>query len=159
MVSPGYGANINVAPTGVTIKRAWLDDPTRLTISFDGSLCPSGAGGKIQQSQQQQVDCTNAGAVIVHLKQIRRVNFPNLLSSDSGTLLSLVADGSDGRKLYQFRVIPTEQEAPYTTVMIKPETERKQPLIFTSPAPSAVPQSPSPEAPGTPLNNSAPVIP
>lgn len=159
LVAPGYGANINVAPTGAVVKRAWLDDPTRIAISFDGSLCPTGVDQSGEQ-QSGQGACANAGATVIHLKQIKRIDFPNLLSSDSGTLLSLVADGPDGRKLYQFRVIPTDKEASYTTVTIRPESDRPTPLIFNSPAPQQTP-SPAPSSVYENLDNSkeAPVIP
>lgn len=38
-VAPGYGLNINLIPTGEVVKKAWIDDPSRITLSFDGNLC------------------------------------------------------------------------------------------------------------------------
>ena len=88
-VYPGYGLNLNFIPTGEVIKKAWIDDPGRIALSFDGCL-----------SSHSGQSCTSSGATVVHLRQIKPINFPHLPSSPSGgTLLTLIAEGTNGRKL------------------------------------------------------------
>jgi len=105
----GYGLNLNFIPTGEMIKKVWLDDPSRITLSFDGELCQSDA------------NCTHQGATVIHLKQIEEINFPNIPQSATGaTLLTVITEGESGRNLYQFKVKPAFGEPDYTTVNIKP---------------------------------------
>lgn len=40
-VAPGVGLNISFIQTGEFVKKAWIDDPSRITLSFDGTLCQS----------------------------------------------------------------------------------------------------------------------
>lgn len=120
-VSPGQGLNINFIPTGETIKKAWIDDPSRIALSFDGNLC--------QRSGSDQQECTNEGATVIHLRQIKPIDFPNLPRSSTGsTLLTLVGEGTDGRRLYQFKVVPTSSEPEYTSITIKPDSEKPTPV-------------------------------
>ena len=111
-LSPGYGLVINFLPVGETIVKAWLDDPSRIALSFDGELCQDGAS------------CTNTGANVIHLKQIQPLDLPYITHSPTGeTLLTLLAEGAQGRKLYQFTIIPTNSAPEYTAINIVPETE------------------------------------
>lgn len=120
-VAPGHGLNINLIPTQEVVKKAWIDDPSRITLSFDGNLC--------QPSNEQQ-ECTNEGASVVHLRQIKPIDFPHLPRSSSGsTLLTLVTQGVEGRRLYQFKVVPIAKEAKYTTITITPNPEKLAPLV------------------------------
>ncbi len=122
-VYPGYGLNLNFIPTGEVIKKAWIDDPGRIALSFDGCL-----------SSHSGQNCTSSGATVVHLRQIKPINFPHLPSSPSGgTLLTLIAEGTNGRKLYQFRILPASGEPEYTALTIIPDSERPQPLLPTRP--------------------------
>jgi hypothetical protein len=106
----GYGLNINFIPTGQIIQKVWLDDPSRITLSFDGQLC--------QPINEQ--NCTNKGATVIHLKQIEKIEFPNIPQSATGaTLLTIITEGNLGRNLYQFKVRPAFGEPEYTTVNIK----------------------------------------
>lgn len=128
-VSPGQGLNINFIPTGETIKKAWLDDPSRIALSFDGTLCQSST-----TNDSQQTNCNNEGATVIHLRQIKSIDFPNLpRSSDGSTLLTLVAQGANGRKLYQFKVVPISSESEYTTIAIKPDSENSNPEFSRTP--------------------------
>lgn len=131
-VSPGYGLNINLIPTGEVVKKAWIDDPSRIALSFDGNLC--------QWRGDRQQSCSNEGATVVHLRQIQAIQFQNLPRSRSGgTLLTLIAEGASGRKVYQFRVAPTSGEPKYTALIVKPDSERstpafnRVPLVVSSP--------------------------
>ena len=122
-VYPGYGLNINFIPTGEVIKKAWIDDPGRIALSFDGCL-----------SSHSGQNCTSSGATVVHLRQIKPINFPHLPSSPSGgTLLTLIAEGTNGRKLYQFRILPASGEPEYTALTIRPDSERPQPVLPNRP--------------------------
>jgi hypothetical protein len=38
-VAPGLGLNLNLISTGEVVEKAWIDDPSRITLSFDGNLC------------------------------------------------------------------------------------------------------------------------
>lgn len=126
-VAPGVGLNINLIPTGEVVKKAWIDDPSKIALGFDGDLC-------VSQHTNQQRECTNSnGATVVHLRQIKLINFPALTRSTSGvTLLTLVAEGATGRKLYQFKVVPTNSEPKYTTVTITPNPPQLEALAPTS---------------------------
>ncbi len=122
-VYPGYGLNLNFIPTGEVIQKAWIDDPGRIALSFDGCL-----------SSHSGQNCTSSGATVVHLRQIKPINFSHLPSSPSGgTLLTLIAEGINGRKLYQFRILPASGEPEYTALTIIPDSERPQPLLPTRP--------------------------
>ena len=122
-VYPGYGLNLNFIPTGEVIKKAWIDDPGRIALSFDGCL-----------SSHSGQSCTSSGATVVHLRQIKPINFPHLPSSPSGgTMLTLIAEGTNGRKLYQFRILPASGEPEYTALTIRPDSERTQPVLPNRP--------------------------
>ena len=112
-LSPGYGLVINFLPVGETVVKAWLDDPSRIALSFDGELCQDGA------------NCTNTGANVIHLKQIQPINIPYITHSSTGeTLLTLIAQNMEGqRKLYQFTITPTNSVPEYTAINVVPETE------------------------------------
>ena len=134
-VAPGLGLNLNLISTGEVVKKAWIDDPSRITLSFDGNLCQP-------MSDNQPASCSDeGGATVVHLRQIKPIDFPALPRSKSGvTLLTLVAEGETGRKLYQFKVAPIAGEPKYTTVTIVPNPEKLTPVAparLLSPTPTA----------------------
>ncbi len=120
-VAPGYGLNINLIPTGEVVKKAWIDDPSRITISFDGNLCQGG-------TEQQQ--CNNEGATVIHLRQIQPIAFPSLpRSAGGGTLLTLITEGNQGRKIYQFKVMPVSGTPKYTVLNVSSESPANTPLL------------------------------
>lgn len=116
-VAPGYGLNINLIPTGEVVKKAWIDDPSRIVLSFDGNLCQSSGDS----------ECNNEGATVIHLRQIKPIAFPDLpRSPGGGTLLTLITEGgSEGRKIYQFKVVPTSGQPKYTVLSISPDIEQQ----------------------------------
>ncbi|WP_250126335.1 hypothetical protein [Chroococcidiopsis sp. CCMEE 29] len=146
-VSPGYGLNINLIPTGEVVKKAWIDDPSRIALSFDGNLC--------QWKSEQQQSCSNEGATVVHLRQIQPIQFQNLPRSRSGgTLLTLIAEGASGRKVYQFRVVPASGEPKYTALIVKPDSERPRPVLDRMPTIiTSAPQHPQSAAPNRQLGS------
>ncbi|MGH2416425.1 MAG: hypothetical protein ACRDEA_22575, partial [Microcystaceae cyanobacterium] len=87
----GSGLNL-LMPDGETIQKVWLDDPSRLTVDFDTPLC---SGSR---------DCSHSGgASAIHLRRINPINF-SALPKSSSTLLTVIAQGSQGRKRYLFRL-------------------------------------------------------
>lgn len=127
-VAPGYGLNINLIPTGEIVKKAWIDDPSRITLSFDGHLC---------QGATQQ--CNNEGATVIHLRQIKPIQFPDLpRSAGGGTLLTLITEGSQGRKIYQFKVMPISGIPKYTVLNVSSENPYNTPLLPRRNAPLMV---------------------
>ena len=117
-VSPGHGLNINFIPTGEIIRKAWIDDPSQIALSFDGDLC--------QWSGNQEQQCTNTGASVIHLRQIKPIKFPNLPRSANGsTLLTVITNGAQGPKLYYFQIEPASASSKpqYTALNIKPDSE------------------------------------
>lgn len=119
-VWPGYGTNLNLIPTGETIKKAWIDDPSRVAVDFDTDLC-SGTS-----SQDGGGKCSG-GATVVHLRQIQGLKFPGLTTAPN-TLLTLVTEGAGGRRLYQFQVVPASGKPEYHTLTIMPDS-RGTPFI------------------------------
>jgi hypothetical protein len=104
----GSGTNIDFTRTGETIQRAWLDDPSLLTIDFDGSLCSRNAGN----------DCGD-GVSIIHLRRVVGIRFPNLPTTVS-TLLTVVTQSHRGKKIYLFNVGYGAGTPGYATVAITP---------------------------------------
>ncbi|PSB41593.1 hypothetical protein C7B80_30205 [Cyanosarcina cf. burmensis CCALA 770] len=103
------GLNINFIPTSEVVKKVWLDDPSRLGVDFDGTLCVSEAE-----------NCSDTGATVIHLRRINPIKFPQLPKTQA-TLLSIVTQGEDGAKnLYQFHVTYGQGKAQYATVNISP---------------------------------------
>ncbi|MEO0537715.1 MAG: hypothetical protein AAF215_28115 [Cyanobacteria bacterium P01_A01_bin.123] len=102
---PGYGVNLNFRPTGETIHRVWLDDPSQVTLDFDDPGCADlGEPG-------------SCAATVIHLRRINPLEFPELPASDSTLLTVLTA-----QNLYEFRLtFPTSGTATYTTLEIQPE--------------------------------------
>lgn len=112
----GAGANLSLIPTGEIIKKVWLDDPSQITLDFDGPMCmPVGAlGGS---------SCEDSAATVIHLRRIHPLKFPNLPRTKS-TLLSVISQTSSGeRKLYQFRVAYGSGAPQYHTVSIYPDVQ------------------------------------
>lgn len=100
-VWPGSGANLDFSRLGLRIYRAWLDDPSKLTIDFDA---PLDAGG----------------AQVVHLRRISGVAFQGLPSTPA-TLLSVVArDASGTAHLFQFPIAYGSGPADYSTIAVVP---------------------------------------
>ncbi len=114
MVPPGMGLNLSLIQTEETIKKAWLEDPSRITIDADGSLCSA--------LESETESCNDSGAKVLHLKQIKPLNFPQLPPSPQGTLLSLVTEAPSGsREIYHFQIKYGLANPQYHTVRIIPE--------------------------------------
>ena len=100
----GHGVSLDFRPAQETIRKAWLDDPSQVTIDFDDATC---------QSTNQQRSCA---ASVIHLRRIRPLKFPNLPATAT-TLLTVMSD----RALYSFRLtFPNSGSPRYSTVTIQP---------------------------------------
>lgn len=112
---PGYGTNLNLIPTGEMIKKAWLDDPSLVAIDFDECFSRSGEGQAITAGD-------NCRTTVIHLRQITGGTFPGQTSSENATtLLTLIAEGAQGKKLYQFKVEIGKGMPQYNTLTIYPD--------------------------------------
>lgn len=123
----GAGANLNFIPTGEIIKKVWLDDPSQISLDFDGPMCIMGSNGT-------QKDCSDSGATVIHLRRIHQLKFVNLPRTAT-TLLSVVTTMPSGeRKLYQFRVAYGTGNPQHHTIAIYPDPSatdsRRQPSFI-----------------------------
>lgn len=119
----GYGTNISFIQSGETIKKVWLDDPSRVALSFDGPMCMGlGSGG--------EGNCANSSASVIHLKRIKALKFENIPSSGSGTLLTVITEGAAGRKLYQFKIVYGTGQPSYNTLKIIPDAPTIPPQSY-----------------------------
>ncbi|MFN6572018.1 MAG: hypothetical protein RMY31_033440 [Dendronalium sp. ChiSLP03b] len=120
----GYGLTINFIPTGEVIKQVWIGDPSRIGFTSNGDLCSK------SNSNNESSECTNTGATVLFLRQIKPVNFPHMTSSaDGSTQITVITNGPDGHKQYQFKLIPATGQPAYTSLVIKPDSERPAPLL------------------------------
>jgi hypothetical protein len=87
----GHGVTLDFRPTGQTIRRAWLDDLSKVTLSFDDADCGA-----------EQGDCA---ASVIHLRRINPLVFPNLPATET-TLLTVLTDS----EIYLFRLTFPESE-------------------------------------------------
>jgi len=109
IVWSGSGTNLDFTQTGEKIQRAWLDDPSKITIDFDTPLC----------SGNSESSCNKAGASVVHLRRIVGVQFPTLPSTAT-TLLTIVTQASSGQKVYLFKVAIGQGHPNYASIAIAP---------------------------------------
>jgi hypothetical protein len=110
----GTGTNISFIPMNETIQKVWLGDPSGLTFDLDSPLCGSG---------QQTGDCKESNAMVINLRAIQRLKFPNLPQAQT-TLLSIVTKTIAGeRKLYHFRVSPIAGQPEYAAVIVNPDAD------------------------------------
>ncbi|MFB2920195.1 MULTISPECIES: hypothetical protein [Aerosakkonema] len=116
-ISSGYGLNISFIPTGEIIEKVWLDDPSWLTTDVDG--CLEGLSTN---------NCDKPGATVLHLRRIQQLNFPGLAQSPlKSTLLTLVTRGTQGRRVYVFRIQlnrPSRTPPQYHTVEVVQDTQQ-----------------------------------
>ena len=107
-VWPGYGTNLSLIPTGEVVRKAWLDNPSRIVLDSDGGL--TGGGGQ------------NSGSQVLHLKQIQPLDIPGITKAPS-TMLTLIVDGPSGKKIYQFQVIVAKGSPQYHTLSVLPNSK------------------------------------
>jgi hypothetical protein len=120
-LSPGYGVNISFIPTGETVEKVWFDNPSFATLDVDG--CLSGLSER---------KCERSGATVLHLRRINPLTIPRLPKTNS-TLLTAIASGSSGRRVYLFRVAMGSTSTPqYHTIEITPPTNTSNATRYRS---------------------------
>ena len=116
----GMGLSLNFSGTGEGIVKAWLDDPSRLTLDFDPPLC----------SSQGNSRCGD-GATVIHLRRIQPLKFSHLPTT-SITLLTVVTEAQGTRKVYYFNVGYGSGKARYVAVNVntdpRPVIQQRQSL-------------------------------
>ena len=110
------GTNLSFIPAGEVIKKVWLNDPSQVTMDFDGPVCMQ-FGPKPNASSG---DCKNSAANVIQLRRIPKLNIPGLANT-SNTLLTVVTEAQGRNKLYTFRVIYGTDNPEYHTLAIFPD--------------------------------------
>ncbi|MEH2323067.1 MAG: hypothetical protein V7K32_05750 [Nostoc sp.] len=106
------GTNLSFIPAGEVIKKVWLNDPSQVTIDFDGPVCM-----QFGQNNSSGGDCKNSSANVIQLRRIQKLDIPGLPPT-SNTLLTVVTEGQGRNKLYTFRVIYKTDNPEYHTLAV-----------------------------------------
>ena len=109
-LSPGYGVNISFIKSGEIIEKVWLDNPTFASLDVDGCLSTEGR------------ECDKEGATVIHLRRIKPLKVPQLINSNT-SLLTVIAKGKSGRKVYLFKVKMGDKTPTNHTLEIIPSTK------------------------------------
>ncbi len=115
-ISYQQGTNLNFIPSGEIIKKVWLNDPSQVTIDFDGPVCMQFG----QKPNTTTGDCKNSAANVIQLRRIPKLKIPGLPKT-SNTLLTVITEGQGRNKLYTFRVLYGENAPNYHTLAIIPD--------------------------------------
>lgn len=107
------GTNLSFLPAGETIKKVWLNDPSQVTIDFDGPVCTQFG----QDRNFNSGDCKNSAANVIQLRRIPKLKIPGLPNTNK-TLLTVITEGQGKSKLYTFRVLYTDSDPGYHTLAI-----------------------------------------
>ncbi|MBW4610722.1 MAG: hypothetical protein KME22_26790 [Hassallia sp. WJT32-NPBG1] len=110
------GTNLSFIQAGETIKKVWLNDPSQVTIDFDGPMCMQFG----QDRNVSQGDCKNSAANVIQLRRIQKLKIAGLPNT-SNTLLTVITEKQGKTKLYAFRVIYGEGSPEYSTLAIFPD--------------------------------------
>ena len=106
-VFPGHGTTINFRSAGVTVRKAWIDDPSKVTLDFDDAACLNAEGDRL------------CNASVIHLRRIHPLYFPGLPTTTT-TGLTVVTD----RDIYQFRLsFPPSGTPKSPTVEVQPSRQ------------------------------------
>jgi hypothetical protein len=100
------GTNLSFIPTGETIKKVWLNDPSQvMCMQFN------------PESSASTGDCKNSAANVIQLRRIERLKIPGLPKTNN-TLLTVITEGQGRPKLYTFRVLYGDADPEYHTLAI-----------------------------------------
>jgi hypothetical protein len=120
-LSPGYGVNISFIKSGEIVEKVWLDNPAIASFDVDG--CLSGLTQK----------CELEGATVLHLRRINPLTVP-LLPKTNSSLLTVVARGNSGRRVYLFRVAMGDRTPNYHTIEVVPKAFEEPNIIRELPS-------------------------
>lgn len=109
------GTNLSFIPAGETIRKVWLDDPSQVTLDFDGPMCV-----QFGEESAGSGDCENSAASVIHLRRIEKLDIPGLPHTDN-TLLTVITEKQGRKRLYAFRVLYGEGSAEYSTLAVFPD--------------------------------------
>jgi hypothetical protein len=99
-VAKGYGLTINFQQTGEQITQSWLSDPSRIVF-------------KVQNQ-------------VVFIRRIKPIKFPSITrNKDRSTQFVVLTTSQRGQKQYTFKLIPTETNPEYTSIVLVPSSSRK----------------------------------
>lgn len=120
-VWPGAGTNLSVIPTGETIRKVILDDPSQIGLDFDGPMCV------VQSNSDSAKSCEKSAASVIHLRRTTKLNFKQLPKAKSRTLLTVVTEETTGKKkVYPFWVSLGTGEPQYQTLAIYPDVQPQE---------------------------------
>ncbi|MBW4615265.1 MAG: hypothetical protein KME21_18710 [Desmonostoc vinosum HA7617-LM4] len=123
------GTNLSFIQAGEIIKKVWLNDPSQVTIDFDGPVCMQFG----QDRNTNAGDCKNSAANVIQLRRIPKLKIPGLPPTNN-TLLTVVTDKQGQTKLYTFRVLYANDSPDYHTLAIYPDPpSAKQPSCVREP--------------------------
>ena len=107
--------NLSFSQTGEVIEQLWLNDPSRVAVSFFGCLASATFGTSPCTGGQQ-------GTQILHLSQLRHpLDFDENLTTRGDPILTLVTSGSSGYTIYQIKLkLGGESTPPYATIEVLP---------------------------------------
>lgn len=118
---PGVGTNLSVIPTGETIRKVILDDPSQIGLDFDGPMCV------VQGPTDLDKNCEMSAASVIHLRRTTKLNFKQLPKAKSRTLLTVVTEEATGKKkVYPFWVTLGTGEPQYQTITIYPDAQPQE---------------------------------
>lgn len=126
-VWPGHGVSISFFKTEETIKRIWLDDPSRFLIDVDGCL-----------EGLSRSNCRNPGAGMVHIRRINDVKIPGMPKATNGAHLTIVTESQQGtRSHYHFRIVAGGGTPQYSSLEIVSDRQETQQQQLPKPQPNA----------------------
>jgi hypothetical protein len=106
-VFPGHGTTLNFRSAGITVRKAWIDDPSKVTLDFDDTACLNAEGDR------------PCNASVIHLRRIHPLYFPGLPTTTT-TGLTVVTD----HDIYQFRLsFPISGTPKSPTVDVQPDRQ------------------------------------
>jgi hypothetical protein len=100
VVYSGMGSAIDFTQTGSVVQRAWLGDPSKVTLDFDRPI--------------------EQGSSVLFLRRISQVNFDGLPSTETTVLTAVVASGS-GSQVCQFPVSYSSATPDFTSLRLTDE--------------------------------------
>ncbi|BCL34437.1 hypothetical protein [Nostoc sp. MS1] len=106
------GTNLSFIPAGEKIRKVWLNDPSQVTLDFDGPMCM-----QFGQQSGNSEDCKNSSANVIQLRRIPKLNLPGVRSTQN-TLLTVITEGQGQSKLYTFKVLYEDTPPEYHTLAI-----------------------------------------
>jgi hypothetical protein len=115
-VWPGHGVSISFYRTGETIKKIWLDDPSKFVFDVDG--CLEGLG---------RCSGKSTGAGFIHIRQIEKVKIPGLPPASYGAHMTVITEAGGTRKSYHFRIVSGTGAPQYSQIEIIGDTTPNKP--------------------------------